>query len=69
MDKNSDEQLLVMQATIEANRQDYDEKMKKLTEELTAIIISMMDQIKISIMITRQEGFTKGAGSYHCGPS
>ena len=38
MDKNSDEQLLIMQATIEANRQDYDEKMKKLTEKLTAII-------------------------------
>ena len=36
-----------MQATIEANRKDYDEKMKKLTEEFTAIITSMMDQIKI----------------------
>ena len=28
----SDDQLLIMQDTIEANRQDSDEKMKKLTE-------------------------------------
>ena len=34
-----------MQATIESNRKDYDEKMKKLSEDLTAIITSMMDQI------------------------
>ena len=37
-----------MQDTIEVSRQDYDEKMKKLTEYLTAIIASMMGQIKIS---------------------
>ena len=37
-----------MQATIEANRQYYDEKMMNLIEELTEIITSMMDQIKIS---------------------
>ena len=36
-----------MKATIGANRQDYDEKMMKLTEELTAMITSMMDQIDI----------------------
>ena len=37
-----------MQATIEANRQYYDEKMMNLTEDLTEIIASMRDQIKIS---------------------
>ena len=48
MDNKSYDQLLTMQATIEASRQDYDEKMKKLTEYLTAIIASMMGQIKMS---------------------
>ena len=37
-----------MQAIIEANRQDSGEKMKNPTEGLTAIITSMMDQIKMS---------------------
>ena len=37
-----------MQATIETNRQYFDEKMKKLIEDTTAMIVSMMDQIKIS---------------------
>ena len=36
-----------MQATIEANIQNYYEKMKKLTEYLTEMITSMTDQIKI----------------------
>ena len=48
MDSKSDYQLLLAQATIEAKRQDYDEKMKKLTEDLTAMITSIMDQIKMS---------------------
>ena len=48
MDIRSDYQLLIMQATTEANRQDYDDKMKKLTEYPTKIIASMMYQIKIS---------------------
>ena len=48
MDNKSDGQLLIMQATIDANRQDSDEKMKNLTEYLTEIIVSMMDQIKFS---------------------
>ena len=68
MDKKSDEQLLIMQATIESNKQDYDEKMKKITEDITSMITSMMDQIKILKIITRQEGFTKGSISCHCGP-
>ena len=38
-----------MQATIDDNRQYSDEKMNKLTEYLTEIIASMMDQIKTSI--------------------
>ena len=34
MNKNSDEQLLIMQATTEPNRKYYDDKTKKLTEDL-----------------------------------
>ena len=45
-DNKSDDQLLIMQSTIEANTQDYDEKMKKLIKYLTAMITSIMDQIK-----------------------
>ena len=37
-----------MQATIESNKQDSDDKMKKLTSDLTGMIASMMDQIKMS---------------------
>ena len=36
-----------MQATIESNRQDSDEIKNKSTVDLTEIITSMMDQIKI----------------------
>ena len=36
-----------MQAKIESNRQASDDKMDKLTEYLTAMTTSMMDQIKI----------------------
>ena len=36
-----------MQYTIEANRQDSDEKIKKITEDLKEMITSMMDQIKM----------------------
>ena len=48
MDKKSDDHILIVQDTIESNRQDYDEKMKKLTEYFTEMIVSMMDQSKIS---------------------
>ena len=48
MDNKSDDQLIITQATIEANRQVYDDKMKKLTADLTEMITSMMDQIIIS---------------------
>ena len=37
-----------MQARIESNKQDSDEKIKKLTGDITAMITSMMDQIKMS---------------------
>ena len=37
-----------MKATIEPNRKYSDEKTKNITEDLTAIITSMMDKIKIS---------------------
>ena len=40
MDKNSDEQLLIIQATIEANSQYSDEKMNNLTKNLKAMITS-----------------------------
>ena len=46
MDYKSDEQLLIIKATIESNKQYYDEKMKNLTEDLTATTASMMDEIK-----------------------
>ena len=35
MDNNSDDQLLIMKATIKSNRKYYDEKMKNLKEDLT----------------------------------
>ena len=48
MNNKSDDHLPVIKAKIEANRKDYDEKIMKLTEYLTEMISSMMDQIKIS---------------------
>ena len=48
MYNKSDDQLLFIQDMIESNSQDYDEKMKKLTEDLTPMIASMMEQNKIS---------------------
>ena len=48
MDNKYDEQLLIMKDMIESNRQDPYEKTKKLTEDLKAIITSLMDWIKIS---------------------
>ena len=38
-----------MQDTIDTNRQYYDEKMKKIAEALTSMIISMINQIKFLI--------------------
>ena len=38
MDNKSDEQLIITQSTIETNRQESDEKMKNLIEDLEAII-------------------------------
>ena len=49
IDNKLDGQLLIVQATIESNKQDYDETMKKLTADLTGMIASMMGQIKTSI--------------------
>ena len=48
-----------MQNTIEANRQDSVEKMKKLTEDLIEMIISMMYQIKISKSSEDKKNSTK----------
>ena len=59
MDNKSDDQLLIMQATIEASRQDSDMKMKKLTEDITATIASMMDQIKNSKSSPDKKGSPK----------
>ena len=51
MDNKSDEQLIIINYTIEANRKDYDKKRKNLTEDfkrmITSTIKSMTDQIKI----------------------
>ena len=50
MDNKSDEQLIIMQATIDTNRQDYDEKMKKQDNKIysiTALIGKIMDKIRI----------------------
>ena len=38
MDNKSDEQLLIIQYTIEANRQDSDDKTRKITGVLKAMI-------------------------------
>ena len=52
MDNKSDEQFLVMKATIEVNRQNYEDKMKKFIEDLkamiTSTITSTMSQMDIS---------------------
>ena len=48
MDNKSGGQLLIIQATIESNRRDSDEKIKKLIEDLTEIITAIMDQITFS---------------------
>ena len=48
MYKNSYGQLLTMQAMIDFNSQDYDDKTKKLAEDLTEMIASRMYQIKMS---------------------
>ena len=47
MDNKSYDQLLIMQSMIDTNRKNSDEKIKKLTEYPTAMITSMMDQIKM----------------------
>ena len=36
-----------MQSKIESNKKDYDEKMKNLTQDLTGMIASVMDHIKM----------------------
>ena len=46
MDHRSDAQLLIMQATNEANKQDSDEKIKNFKEDLIEIITSVIYKIK-----------------------
>ena len=52
MDNKSDEQLIITQDTIEVNRQESDEKIMRLIEDLKVFvkstITSMMDQTNIS---------------------
>ena len=45
MDNKSYDQLLITQATIGANSQDYEDKTKKLTADIIGMIASMMDNI------------------------
>ena len=42
MGNNSDDQLLIPKSTIESNKQYSDDKMKKLTQDPTRMIASMM---------------------------
>ena len=56
MDNKSDEQFIIMQAAIEANKQqmknnkqDSDEKMMKLTEDFKAVIASSITSITYHI--------------------
>ena len=48
MDERSDEQILIMKSIIESTRQDSDDEMKNLTEDLIAMTASIMDRIKSS---------------------
>ena len=50
-ENKSYDQLLTTKDTIEVNRQDNDEKIKKPTEDLTEMIASMMDHIMITIYL------------------
>ena len=63
MDLKSYDLLLILKATIEDNKQNYDEKMKKLTEDLTAMIASMMYQIKTSKYSSDKKYSSKSQGS------
>ena len=47
IDNKSDDQLLIIKATIEPNMQDSEERTNNITEYLTEIITSTMDQIKM----------------------
>ena len=50
MDNKTNDKLLIMQATIDANRKEYDDKtnkQKSKLDKLTELVKSMMDQIKI----------------------
>ena len=46
MDNKSDEQFLVIQATVESNEQENDEKLTHITETLKVLTAFMMDQTK-----------------------
>ena len=48
MDNKSDYQLLIIKTNIESKKKDYDKKTSNTTQDLTGIITSVMDQIKIS---------------------
>ena len=54
---------------IEDNRQGSDDKMKNLTEDLTAIIASMMDQIKFYKSSTDKKYSTKSQDTNTLVPS
>ena len=47
MDTNYDEQFLIIQATIEANKQESDEKINKPKEDLKEIITSTITSIMV----------------------
>ena len=48
MENKSGEQFIIMQSAIEPRKQEYDEKMMKLTEYFKEILAAITDQIKTS---------------------
>ena len=66
MENNSDEQFIIIQAEIEANnqemnanKQDYDEKMAKFTEESKAILAEITDHINTLKSLSTQKDSPK----------
>ena len=45
MDNKSYDLLLIVQATLDVDRKDYDDEIKNLTEDLIAMMLSMMNYI------------------------
>ena len=55
MDNNSDEQFLIIQSTVKANKKDTDEKLTQTTENLKFLIAFIMDHTNNSKFSTAQK--------------